>query len=102
GARRRVRSGRAGAYGTRQPRAAESPQRLTDRGGGPLEDHTEAQRSVAGLLAPGHDLLLGLGRQPSRPAMRRRATIGKRRPAALPIAPPEPVAGRTAGTAGGR
>ena len=85
-----------------KPRAACAAQHLPHGGGRALDDRGDHCRASTELGSPGEDLLLRLRGEPSGLPDRRRGAIHERSPAALPVATTQPVAGRAAGTAGGR
>src|SRR5262245_30483169 len=90
------------ALGARQPRETEPAQHLADRRRRPLEHRRQHQRACLAASTRRGDLCLNVRRQAARLTDRRRRPVSKRFPTALPIARPQPVAGRTTRSAGGR
>jgi hypothetical protein len=85
----------------RKPRTAVPAQDLPDRRGRQPELASDDQRARVRVLARGQDPLLEPGREPPRLPLRHRRPINQRRPAAFLEATPEPIAGRSARSAGG-
>src|SRR3954451_8516188 len=77
-------------------------QHLPDGGGGQPQLAGDDQRTRVGVLARSEDPLLELGRAPARLPPWHRRPIKQRRPAALLVATPEPIARRPTRAAGGR
>src|SRR6266516_1184243 len=87
---------------SREPRDAIAAKHLPDRRGRQAELSSDDQGTRIRVLACREDPLLHPARQPARLVLGHRRTISQRRPAALLVAAPQPVAGRAARAAGRR